>query len=169
MNFFSTALFVAAGTGLGAITRYLISLIFLEMKGIESFYPVLAINIMGSFLIGVGFCWMEIRFRRDGGSRLADTPLKKNFLNHLGLFEKDATLPLVDHFQSNQKLQFLSGFFLTGFLGGFTTFSSYCLHNVQLFHTNALLDLCINLITTPLLATLAVFLGAYIAKKNFVD
>lgn len=55
-------LFVGAGGGLGAISRYIISGLVYRMLGTSAFpYGTLTVNVMGCFLIGFGGGLMESR------------------------------------------------------------------------------------------------------------
>lgn len=84
---------VAVGGALGATLRYLAGVGVLRVFGHSAFpVPILAVNVLGSFLIGV----FVVAAAHRG-------------LTHLS--------PLV----------------LTGFLGGFTTFSSFSLEAVTLY------------------------------------
>ncbi len=159
MNLLITTCLIAIGTGLGACTRFLLDQLSLTYLSIPSMTSIMIINIMGSFLMGFGFCWVEWRYRKDGLSRLKYLGRHSHFAKKAGLLEKDITLPLVDHFRFSQRLQRLSGFWLTGFLGGFTTFSAYSLYNHLLFQEQLWSKLSLMLITTPMVSLLFCFSG----------
>lgn len=63
----ATAFAVFAGGGIGAVCRYALSLVFLERYGAGFPYATMAINLVGSLLIGIV-------------SQLAVTPLTRTFL-----------------------------------------------------------------------------------------
>jgi fluoride exporter len=84
---------VAAGGAAGSVCRYLIGLAALRLFGPAFPYGTVAVNVFGSFVMGV--LAVAIGSRADGGER--------------------ATLLL-----------------MTGFLGGFTTFSAFSLDVVRL-------------------------------------
>lgn len=69
-----------------------------------------------------------------------------------GLFDK--------HQISNKELQYL---FITGFCGGYTTFSAFSFESFQLIQTNSTLAL-LYVISSVLLGILAVWLGVYLVK-----
>lgn len=69
-----------------------------------------------------------------------------------GLFEK--------HQISNRDLQYL---FITGFCGGYTTFSAFSIESVQLIQTNTIMAL-VYIISSILLGLAAVWLGLYSVK-----
>lgn len=84
---------VGAGGAIGAIARYLMAGAFLRALGPGFPWSTMAINILGSFLMGVLAALLALRF----------------------------SLPHP-----------LQAFFLTGVLGGFTTFSAFSLDAVSL-------------------------------------
>jgi len=60
---------------------------------------------------------------------------------------------------------YLRSFLLIGFLGGFTTFASFSLANLQLIESGAFMKLALNILISVFLCLLAVFLGVYAAEK----
>ncbi len=54
---------------------------------------------------------------------------------------------------------------MVGFLGGFTTFSSYCLDTFKLYSTGKLLQSLLYFSLSPILGMLFTFLGIYLARK----
>lgn len=54
---------------------------------------------------------------------------------------------------------------MVGFLGGFTTFSSYCLDTFKLFYTGKILQCFLYFSLSPMLGILFTFLGIYLARK----
>ncbi|MER5324803.1 fluoride efflux transporter FluC [Streptosporangium roseum] len=56
-------------------------------------------------------------------------------------------------------------FLSTGFLGGFTTFSSYAVNVEDKFHSGDTGVAVIHLVLTPVLAMIAVFVGTAVARR----
>lgn len=54
---------------------------------------------------------------------------------------------------------------MVGFLGGFTTFSSYCLDAVKLFESYKYLQAFLYISLSPIIGTLATVLGIFLARK----
>jgi CrcB protein len=154
-------LWVAVGGGLGTATRFALTELFNS-----AFMPTMLINILGSGLMGYLFILLEKRLRKDGNSRLPENLGKVNAKAKPAFYEKDLTLQAVDHFRANIKLSYLSAFLLTGFLGGFTTFSAYSLFNVTLLQQGNTLSFLINLVLTPVLAFACFLLGCTLALKK---
>lgn len=165
MNLLITTCLIAIGTGLGACIRFLLGQLSLTYLSMPSMTSIMIINIMGSFLMGFGFCWIEWRYRKDGLSRLKHLGRHSHFAKKAGLLERDATLPLVDHFRFNQRLQRLSSFWLTGFLGGFTTFSAYSLFSYPILIEQTTLEALSYIILTPVLALLFTWAGLCSFRK----
>lgn len=55
-------------------------------------------------------------------------------------------------------------FFMIGFLGGFTTFSSYAWETFVLFQDGEMVKALFNILTNNVCALLAVFLGAHLGR-----
>lgn len=161
MQNFTLFLWVALGGGLGAAARFALTELFST-----TLLPTLLINIIGSGLMGYLFILLEKRLRKDGNSRLPEKLSKVNPKAKPAFYEKDLTLQAVDHFRANIKLSYLSAFLLTGFLGGFTTFSAYSLFNVVLLQQGNTLGFLINLVLTPALALACFLIGCTLALKK---
>lgn len=97
----SQLLAVMAGGALGAAARFEISQLARRSFGEYAYWGTGAINILGSFLIGVAFALL---FARASG-------------------------PAPAHY---------SAFFITGVLGGFTTFSAFSLEMLSLIQAGRL-------------------------------
>ena len=54
---------------------------------------------------------------------------------------------------------------MVGFLGGFTTFSSYCLDAVKLFESYRYLQGILYISLSPIIGILATILGIFLARK----
>ena len=93
-----TVLLVGLGGGTGAAARYLVDLLATRMFGLAFPVGTMAVNVIGSFLMGVLVVWLAKRGEASDAMRLM-----------LG----------------------------TGFLGGFTTFSTFSLNAVTLWEREA--------------------------------
>ncbi len=165
MSWFVTALCVGAGGALGALCRFLLAAGVTAVLGTPGFIGIITVNVSGSFFIGFVFVVVEAVFRRDGKSRLKGTGFERQLGHVPGLMEEDLTLQAVDHFRSDQRLRFTSSFVITGFLGGYTTFSSFCLDTVQLLHEGALFAATANVLVSVLLGLLAVVIGMNLGRR----
>jgi len=168
MNWFVTALCVAAGGGLGALARFVLAAGVRDVFGAPGFVGIIVVNLIGCFFIGLIFVILEAVFRRDGKSRLKGTAMEKHLDHVPGLVEQDLTLQAVDHFRSDQRLRFSSSFVITGFLGGFTTFSSFSLDTVHLLEKGDVVAATINVLVSVLLGLAAVALGMSVARRAVV-
>jgi len=88
-------------------------------------------------------------------------PMGTLIVNLIGCFIIGAVWAVIDHFDfpHNSKL-----FFMTGVLGGFTTFSSFALENFHMCRTGEMKFLAANLIVSNVAGILLVFVGYYAAK-----
>ncbi|MGY3803359.1 fluoride efflux transporter CrcB [Pigmentibacter ruber] len=71
---------------------------------------------------------------------------------------------------SFEKYQFSSELktgIIIGFLGGFTTFSSYCLDTYKLIAAGKFLQAFLYFTVSPVLGLVITFLGIYVTKKFF--
>ncbi len=120
-----SALLVFIGAGFGGVLRFLTSKGLAYVLGQDFPYGTLAVNVIGSFMIG--FLFVLFLDRLHG---------IENYLR-----------PLV----------------LTGFLGGFTTFSSFSIETLTLFENvsygSALLNITLNLTLCLLFVWFGVLLG----------
>ncbi len=118
---------VALGGALGASARYLTGVAI--MRGIGTFtFPlgVIAVNILGSFMMGV----LVVVLGTKG-------------LTHW------------------------NALFATGFLGGFTTFSSFSLEAWRLFDTGAVAMAALYVALSVCLSLLALVAGVYLMRGVF--
>ena len=168
MNLFTTSLYVAFGGGLGTLCRYLIGEGLRSVFNAPAYIAIMTINIVGCLLIGYLFILLESVLRRDGKSRLHGTGLQKHLEHVPGLFNEDPTLQAVDHFRSDLRLRIVSGMLITGFLGGFTTFSSFSLYSVHLYHAGDITAAVLNMVLTPVLAITATLAGIMAARKSLL-
>ena len=166
MNLFTTSLYVALGGGLGTLCRYLVGEGLRSAFDVPAYIAIMTINIVGCLLIGYLFVLLEAVLRRDGKSRLHGTRLQKHLKHVPGLFDEDPTLQAIEHFHSDLRLRFMSGLLLTGFLGGFTTFGSFSLYSVHLYHAGNMTEAVLNIVLTPILAITATLTGIMAARKS---
>ncbi len=119
--------YVFLGGGLGSVMRYFIGL-WLNAHPYFMPYGTFAVNILGSFLIGLA-----------GGISLKYT----------------AHHPVLLYF------------FMTGFLGGFTTFSSFSFETFNLIRNGDLTMGIIYTTTSVILGLFTAALGFFLAKNLF--
>jgi len=88
-------------------------------------------------------------------------PFGTLMVNLVGCFIIGAVWAVIDHFEypHNSKL-----FFMTGLLGGFTTFSSFALENFHMCRSGDVKFLATNLLVSNIAGILLVFAGYYAAK-----
>ena len=85
------------------------------------------------------------------------------FINLLGCFLIGLIVPL---FAQKPDRDLLSAFFITGYLGGFTTYSTFCFESLKLLQTQSLLN-CLCYIGLHLIGGLIfVFIGGYFSLQR---
>lgn len=168
-----TAVAVALGGGLGALLR--VSVIELAgLADVPAWLSVGVVNAIGGVAIGAAFVHLEARVLRHTHSRLAGSPHAEPIDARGWLLDADQTLDPVDLFRAEARLRRISGYWVTGVLGGFTTFSSFAL---EVFGLAGRLDpwvfalVYVGTATLPLLATWAgLVLGAFtLPHRDAVD
>lgn len=119
-------LFIFLGGGIGAVARFGLSTWM--NKTIIHIIPfgTATVNILGSFVIGFLFAFMDGR-------------------------ETD--------------FQYWRQLFIVGFLGGFTTFSSFSWEALVLFREGNYLECCIYILTNVVLSLAGVFAGFALGKS----
>jgi len=118
---------VIAGGGLGAVSRYGVSLLAVKLFGSRFPWGTLIVNLSGCFLIGVSFALA------DRGSSIMNPSTRL--------------------------------FFVTGFLGGLTTFSTYALETSKaiVYADNGLVALP-NFLANNVLGLGLVLIGMWVAR-----
>jgi fluoride exporter len=119
-------LLVLIGGGLGALTRYGVSLLAVKLFGTRFPFGTLIVNLSGCFLIGVSFALAE-----------------------RGLNIMSPTVRL---------------FFITGFLGGLTTFSSFAVETVNTIRVGTYLVTAANFLSNNLIGGALVFVGLWVGR-----
>lgn len=120
-----TPLAISFGAVLGALSRYYITLFWVEKKGVEFPYGTLFVNLTGAGLIG----FISVVANQNG-------------------------LPVP-----------LQQLMLVGFLGSYTTFSSYILDSASLFQRRNNLVGLMYWLGSPVLGFLMVELGLLMAQR----
>ncbi|RAP35347.1 camphor resistance protein CrcB [Legionella quinlivanii] len=120
-----SVILVAAGGGLGAVSRLGTSLLALKLWGPRFPYGTLIVNSFGSFLAGFLMILLLERFAVSDYWRL---------------------------------------FFMVGFLGGFTTFSSFSWETWMLYQDSQYWIACLNVVLNNFLALGLAFLGMHLGR-----
>ncbi|HAT8179099.1 TPA: fluoride efflux transporter CrcB [Legionella pneumophila] len=116
---------VAIGGSLGAISRYLVTIMAQNIWGIKFPYGTLLVNTVGSFLAGFFLILLVGRFSAEESFRL---------------------------------------FLFTGFLGAFTTFSSFAAESLFMFEQGYWFKLITNILVNNVGSLSMVFIGTLVAK-----
>ena len=119
--------FIVIGLGgfLGANVRYLVGGWIADRMGVGFPYGTLAINVTGSFIIGLFLTLISERFVAPPSARL---------------------------------------FFAIGFLGAYTTFSTFTFESLALLQSRAYLLAATNLVGSLVLGMVAVTLGVIVGR-----
>ncbi|HAT1659863.1 TPA: fluoride efflux transporter CrcB [Legionella pneumophila] len=116
---------VAIGGSLGAVSRYLVTIMAQNTWGIKFPYGTLLVNTIGSFLAGFFLIVLTGRFSAEESFRL---------------------------------------FLFTGFLGAFTTFSSFAAESLFMFEQGYWFKLITNILVNNVGSLSMVFIGTLVAK-----
>jgi fluoride exporter len=119
-------LLVMVGGSLGALSRYGVSLLAVEIFGTRFSYGTLIVNLSGCFLIGLAFA-----------------------LGERGLSIMNPSIRL---------------FFITGYLGALTTFSTFGLETVNALQEGSYLVSAANILTNNIIGLALVFLGLVVGR-----
>lgn len=122
-----TIIAIALGGGLGALTRYAVSVGVDKLLGVNFPVGTLTANLLGCLIIG--FCWSYFD--------------RVNISHEFRLF------------------------LFTGFLGGFTTFSTFARESVQFFKVEEPLHALSYIMVSNLFGMSMVILGFYICNRLF--
>ena len=114
------------GGGLGALARFWMSTSINERFAGQIPYGTLAVNVVGSFLMGFLAMW------------------------------------LVEHLSLNPLIR-LAVF--VGFLGAFTTFSTFSMETLNLFESGLAGRALLNMLLNVMLSVLAVWLGVLLGRQ----
>ncbi len=136
MMFIASMLMVMLGGAIGALARFGCQKAGERWTNLPGWTAIFAVNIIGSFLIGVSFGWL------DG----------------LELIEEGTQHSILRHVQDTQNIQLGMGLFVTGVCGGYTTFSTFSLDNLFLAYKRPG-TLAFNIFSGVILATLAAWGG----------
>jgi len=119
---------VAAGGALGAVLRFLMSANIYRVFGRDFPYGTLAVNVIGSLLMGFFFALIMERAAISEAWR---------------------------------------GVIIIGFLGAFTTFSTFSMETMALIESGALMRAAMNILLSVALCLLATWAGLQIGRQIF--
>lgn len=120
-------LLIGLGSGIGGICRYLVSTGTYKLLGRDFPYGTLAVNALGSFVVGILFIVLLERF---------------------GAYADELRLLLI-----------------IGFLGGFTTFSSFSIETINLIENGELGRGMLNVIVSVVLCLALTWLGVLTGRQ----
>jgi len=145
-----TCLAVAVGGGLGAVARETLLGVLANALGpsVAPWILLLPINLSGCLAIGFVLMTLELRYHRVGRSLLRGLPHAASLHAQPGLFAPDPTVPATEYASFSRRGSVFAGFWVTGLIGGFTTFSAFSLDLVEALHhghvASALLDIALS-------------------------
>jgi CrcB protein len=120
-------LLIGVGSGIGGISRYLLSAFVHQYVGRSFPYGTLIVNALGCLLMGFIFIILLERFDGMGDQ--------------------------------------LRAFFLIGFLGGFTTFSSFSIETLNLFENGQLISSFVNIMASIILCLVLTWIGMLLGRQ----
>ena len=127
---------VVLGGALGALTRFGVQELGRRWTPLPGWTAIMAVNILGSFCIGVCFGW----------------------LHALELIDSSSQLSVFAQTRDQTSYQMGTGLLVTGVCGGFTTFSTFSLDNLFLAYFKPG-QLAFNILASVILATTAAWGG----------
>ncbi|MDR1486044.1 MAG: fluoride efflux transporter CrcB [Planctomycetaceae bacterium] len=113
---------------------------------------------------GIGALCRDLSSQFINSSVDVKFPFGTLFVNCVGALLIGFLANVFDLFSVNIKWRF---FLITGFLGGYTTFSTYSLETVQYLINGNIKNACANIFLNNLLCILFVFIGIWISKIIF--
>jgi len=123
----NSLILIGVGSGLGGIGRYLLSAYLYQLLGQTFPYGTLAVNVLGSFLVGFIFILLVDRF--------------------VGIADQMRALLII------------------GFLGGFTTFSSFSMETIALFGEGEIFRASLNILSSIILCLSLTWIGILLARQ----
>jgi fluoride ion exporter CrcB/FEX len=158
---------VALGGAIGALAREGImsccGLVF--PAAMDVWLLMLLVNVPGSLAIGWLLVHFEVKYHRAGESRLRGLPHGISLSHVQGLLSPAPTVPVTEY-QSLQRIgRRRAGFWMTGILGGLTTFSTFSLDVIRQLERGDLLGAGLNTALSLGLAVSAVVLGMSLSVR----
>ena len=157
---------IALGGGFGALARDSMMALMHGFFGLPVFLALGIVNVSGSLLIGFVFGRLEGSLNRRGGSRLTKLPQSANLKGQPWWPEGDPTLPAVDILRYDTKLQLASALLITGFLGGYTTFSALSLLTVQMVQGGEWITALLSAVGSVVLGLMGVWIGVHVGCRS---
>lgn len=117
---------IALGGAFGAVARFSLGSVINDLLGTDFPYAILIVNVLGSFLMGIGF------------ELLVENPVFPGVWRSL---------------------------LLVGFLGAFTTFSTFSSQVLGLIEAGRIIDGMIYILASVCLSILAVVIGIFICRQ----
>ena len=157
--------FIGLGGGCGAIARHLLSQCGTQYLGLPDFLAVMMVNVIGCFLIGFIFILIAGHYASHRQHRMRETTLADPLIQRGWWPSDDPTTPTPDLLRRDRAAQCQAGFWITGMLGGMTTFSSFSLISLHLSHHGHWALLAANVIGSVVVGWLAVMIGLRLGRS----
>ncbi len=159
MRLFIILMAIGLGGALGAVIRHLAAAFFHDLLDWPVFVAIMIVNISGAYVIGLVFILLESQLNRDVPSRLRNLDLAAPLINRGWWPEPDPTQIIERDFESNLRAELTAAFFITGVLGGMTTFSLFSLLSLELAQGGHWGYMAINIVGSIVLGFIATYLG----------